>query len=46
MTIHSKAYIFRQQQLLVDHDFQLPLVEKIHDDLNLSENGEVIARDL
>ncbi len=46
MTMHSKAYIFKQQQLLVDNDFQLPLVERLWDDLNLSTDGEVIARDL
>ena len=44
--MHSKAYIFRQQQLLVDDDFQLPQVEKLQHDLNLSEDGEIIARDL
>src|SRR5690606_41369238 len=46
MSMHSKAYIFRQQQLLVDDHFQLPQVERLQQDLNLSENGEVIARDL
>lgn len=46
MSRHSKAYIFRQQQLLVDDHFQLPQVEKLQHDLNLSEHGEVIARDL
>ena len=44
--MHSKAYIFRQQQLLVDEHFQLPQVEKLQHDLDLSENGQVIARDL
>ena len=44
--MHSKAYIFRQQQLLVDEYFQLPQVEKLQHDLDLSENGQVIARDL
>jgi hypothetical protein len=44
--MHSKAYIFRQQQLLVDEHFQLPQVERLQHDLNLSENGEIIARDL
>ena len=46
MSMHSKAYIFRQQQLLVDEHFQLPQVEKLQHDLNLTENGEIIARDL
>ncbi|WP_180022957.1 NAD(+) diphosphatase [Acinetobacter sp. YH16044] len=46
MSMHSNAYIFRQQQLLVDEHFQLPQVEKLQHDLNLSENGEIIARDL
>ena len=44
--MHSKAYIFSQQQLLVDEHFQLPQVEKLQHDLDLSENGQVIARDL
>ena len=46
MSMHSTAYIFRQQQLLVDEHFQLPQVERLQHDLNLSENGQVIARDL
>ena len=46
MSMHSKAYIFRQQQLLVDEHFQLQQVEKLQQDLNLSENGEIVARDL
>ena len=46
MSMHSKAYIFRQQQLLVDKHFQLPQVAKLQHDLDLSENGQVIARDL
>ena len=46
MSMHSKAYIFSQQQLLVDEHFQLPQVEKLQHDLDLSENGQVIARDL
>ena len=46
MSMHSKAYIFRQQQLLVDEHFQLPQVERLQHDLNLSENCEIIARDL
>ncbi len=44
--MHSKAYIFRQQQLLVDEHFQLPQVARLQHDLDLSENGTVIARDL
>lgn len=44
--MHSKAYIFRQQQLLVDEYFQLPQVERLQHDLNLSGDGEVISRDL
>lgn len=42
----SIAYIFQNQQLLVDHDFQLPQVGKLKDDLILSADFEVIARDL
>ncbi len=34
MSMHSKAYIFRQQQLLVDEHFQLPQVAKLQHDLN------------
>ena len=34
MSMHSKAYIFRQQQLLVDEHFQLPQVEKRKRPLN------------
>ena len=44
--MHSKAYIFRQQQLLVDEYFQLLQVERLQHDLNLSGDGEVIVRDL
>ena len=44
--MHSKAYIFRQQQLMVDEHFQLPQVARLQHDLDLSENGEIIARDL
>ncbi len=44
--MHSKAYIFRQQQLMVDEHFQLPLVARLQHDLDLSGNGQVIARDL
>jgi NAD+ diphosphatase len=46
MSIHSKAYIFREQKLLVDEYFQLPQVERLQHDLNLLENGKIIARDL
>lgn len=42
----SIAYIFRQQQLLVDQDFELPRVEKFQNDLSLYLDSEVIARDL
>ena len=42
----SIAYIFQQQQLLVDQDFQLPQVERLHNDLALSSDHKVIARDL
>ena len=30
----SLAYIFHEQQLLVDENFQLPEVEKLEDDLD------------
>ncbi len=40
----SLAYIFHQQQLLVDEQFQLPRVEKLASDL--STGNQVIARDL
>jgi len=39
----SIAYIFQQQQLLVDQDFQLPQVERLHNDLALSSDHKVIA---
>ncbi|WP_298144598.1 NAD(+) diphosphatase [uncultured Acinetobacter sp.] len=42
----SIAYIFHQQQLLVDQNFQLPEVERLSDDLDLNSNNDVIARDL
>ena len=42
----SLAYIFHQQQLLVDEKFQLPQVERLENDLSLYENNHVIARDL
>ena len=35
----SIAYIFQQQQLLVDQDFQLPQVERLHNDLALSSDS-------
>jgi NAD+ diphosphatase len=42
----SIAYIFHQQQLLVDQNFQLPEVERLSDDLELNTGDDVIARDL
>lgn len=42
----SLAYIFKQQQLLVDNNFQLPKVEKLSSDILLSPGDRVIARDL
>lgn len=39
------AYIFHQQQLLVDQNFQLPEVERLSDDLNVTDD-QIIARDL
>ena len=42
----SLAYIFHQQQLLVDDQFQLPRVERLVSDLTLHNNHQVIARDL
>lgn len=42
----STAYIFHQQQLLVDQNFQLPEVERLSDDLDLNTGKDVIARDL
>lgn len=46
MTELSLAYIFKQQQLLVDEQFQLPQVEKIDSDLSFHSGDQVIARDL
>lgn len=42
----SLAYIFKQQQLLVDENFQLPKVEKLSSDILLNSGDQVIARDL
>ena len=42
----SLAYIFHQQQLLVDHHFQLPRVESLASDLQMNTGDRVIARDL
>lgn len=42
----SVAYIFQQQQLLVDDQFQLPRVEKLPSDLSFHAGDQVIARDL
>lgn len=42
----SIAYIFKQQQLLVDDNFQLPRVEKLSNDLHFISGEQVIARDL
>lgn len=42
----SIAYIFKQHQLLVDENFQLPKVEKLADDLHFISDEQVIARDL
>ena len=42
----SLAYIFQQQQLLVDQHFQLPRVEALASDLLLHTGDQVIARDL
>ena len=46
MTELSLAYIFKQQQLLVDENFQLPQVEKLASDILLNQGDHVIARDL
>lgn len=46
MTKLSLAYIFKQQQLLVDENFQLPQVEKLASDILLNQGDHVIARDL
>ena len=40
----STAYIFHQQQLLVDQNFQLPEVERLSDDLDLNTGNDVMAR--
>jgi NAD+ diphosphatase len=42
----SIAYIFHQQQLLVDQNFQLPKVESLASDLQINTGDRVIARDL
>ena len=42
----SLAYIFKHHELLVDQHFQLPRVERLASDLNLSTGDQVIARDL
>ena len=42
----SLAYIFHQQQLLVDEHLQLPKVERLASDLHLHTGNTVIARDL
>lgn len=42
----SLAYIFKQQQLLVDENFQLPKVERLSSDILLNSGDQVIARDL
>jgi len=46
MTTLSLAYIFKQQQLLVDEHYQLPQVESLASDLLISAGDQVIARDL
>ena len=46
MTELSLAYIFKQQQLLVDEKFELPRVEKLDSDLVFHSGDQVIARDL
>ncbi len=46
MTALSLAYIFKQQQLLVDDQYQLPHVEILASDLLISTGDQVIARDL
>ncbi|AMW78289.1 NADH pyrophosphatase [Acinetobacter sp. TGL-Y2] len=46
MTELSLAYIFKQQQLLVDEHFQLPQVEKLNSDISFYSSDQVIARDL
>lgn len=42
----SVAYIFKQHQLLVDENFQLPRVERLESDLIFQSGDQVIARDL
>ena len=42
----SLAYIFHEQQLLVDENFQLPEDEKLEDDLDFIPGDQIIARDL
>ena len=42
----SLAYIFYQQQLLVDENFQLPQVECLASDLIIQTGDHVVARDL
>lgn len=42
----SLAYIFKQHELLVDENFQLPRVEKLESDLIVMDGDRVIARDL
>lgn len=43
----SLAYIFHDNQMLVDTNLQLPQVEKLEDDLSVQQVGDqVIARDL
>ncbi|WOE31781.1 MULTISPECIES: NAD(+) diphosphatase [unclassified Acinetobacter] len=46
MNTLSLAYIFHQQQLLVDDQFQLPKVERLASDLSFHSGDHVIARDL
>lgn len=46
MTTLSLAYIFKQQQLLVDEHYQLPQVETLASDLLIGTGDQVIARDL
>ena len=46
MTELSLAYIFHQQQLLVDENFQLPKVEKLASDLSFNTGDQVVALDL
>ena len=46
MSERSIAYIFQQQQLLVDAAYQLPRVEKLASDLEIAQGSQIIARDL